>query len=77
MMHDIAKGLGGLIIIFMIVGFLDYNYHLPNVLSGLVFGLLSFIGADFMQEEVSMEILACISEISTGLWFMYKCYKDW
>ena len=48
MIHDIAKGLGGLIIIFMIVGFLDYHYHMPNVLFGLVFGLLSFILADFM-----------------------------
>ena len=48
MMHDIAKGIGGLIIIFMIVGFLDYYLHMPNVLFGLVFGLLSFIVSDFM-----------------------------
>ena len=77
MMHDIAKGIGGLIIICMIVGFLDYNYHMPNALFGLVTGLLCYIVADFMQEEISMEILACISELSAGLWFMYKCYKDW
>ena len=48
MIHDIAKGIGGLIIIFMIVGFLDYHYHMSNVLFGLVFGLLSFIVDDFM-----------------------------
>ena len=48
MMHDIAKGIGGLIIIFMIVGFLDYHIHMPNVLFGLVYALLSFIVADFM-----------------------------
>ena len=48
MMHDIAKGIGGLIIIFMIVGFLDYHIHIHNVLFGLVFGLLSFIVGDFM-----------------------------
>ena len=51
MIRDIAKGIGGLIIIFMIVGFLDYHIHMPNVLFGLVFGLLSFIVADFMYEE--------------------------
>ena len=51
MMHDIAKGIGGLIIIFMIVGFLDYHIHMPNVLFGLVTGLLCYIVADFMQEE--------------------------
>lgn len=48
MMHDIAKGLGGLTIIFMIVGFLDYHYHMPNILFGLVTGLLYYIVADFM-----------------------------
>ena len=48
MIHDIAKGIGGLIIIFMIMGFLDYHYHMPNILFGLVTGLLSFIVADFM-----------------------------
>ena len=48
MIRDKAKGIGGLIIIFMIVGFLDYHIHMPNVLFGLVFGLLSFIVADFM-----------------------------
>ena len=48
MIHDIAKGIGGLIIIFMIVGFLDYNYHMPNALFGLVTGLMFYIVADFM-----------------------------
>ena len=48
MMHDIAKGIGGLIIICMIVGFLDYHYHMPNILFGLVTGLLCYIVADFM-----------------------------
>ena len=48
MMYEIAKCIGVLIITFMIVGFLDYHYHMPNVLFGLVFGLLSFIVADFM-----------------------------
>ena len=48
MMHDIAKGIGALIIIFMIMGFLDYHYHIPNILSRLPTGLLSFIVADFM-----------------------------
>ena len=48
MIRDIAKGIGGLIIIFMIVGFLDYHYHMPNTLFGLVTGLLCYIVADFM-----------------------------
>ena len=48
MIHDIAKGLGGLIIIFMIVGFLDYHYHMPNVLFGLIAGLVTWIATDFM-----------------------------
>ena len=48
MIRDIAKGIGGLIIIFMIVGFLDYHYHMSNVLFGLVTGLLCYIVADFM-----------------------------
>lgn len=48
MMHDIAKGIGGLIIICMIVGFLDYHYHMPNALFGLVTGLMFYIVADFM-----------------------------
>ena len=77
MMHDITKGIGGLIIICMIVGFLDYHYHMPNILFGLVTGLLCYIVADFMQEEISMEILACVMEIGTELWFAYKSWKDW
>ena len=48
MIHDIAKGIGWLLIIFIIVGFLDYHYHMPNTLFGLVTGLLCYIVADFM-----------------------------
>lgn len=48
MMREIAKCIGVLIITFMIVGFLDYHYHMPNVLFGLVTGLVMWIAADFM-----------------------------
>ena len=48
MMCEIAKCIGVLIITFMIVGFLDYHYHMPSVLFGLVAGLVTWIVTDFM-----------------------------
>ena len=41
------------------------------------FRFIEFYSGGFYVGGVSMEILACISELSAGLWFMYKCYKDW
>lgn len=54
---------------------LSYTHVQCTVRSCLRF--IEFYSGRFYVGGISMEILACVMEIGTELWFAYKSWKDW